>query len=70
MFITNKRINLPKFIEFDFVKFEVVTKFKLLGILIDNKLNFNAYIGQQCLEINKKLYAINRLFYLLYKVKL
>jgi hypothetical protein len=70
MFITNKRIILPKFIEFDFVKVEVVTKFKLLGILIDNKLNFNAYVGQQCLAINKKLYAINRLFYLPYKVKL
>ena len=46
MFITNKRINTPSFIKFDGVKVEVVSQFKLLGVLIDNKLNFNAYVAQ------------------------
>ena len=70
MFVTKKRIKLPSFIEFDSIKVEVVDKFKLLGVLLDNKLNFNAYVAQQCLSINKKLYSIKRLFYLPFNVKL
>ena len=70
MFITNKRVKTPAFVEFDSIKVEVVEKFRLLGVLIDNKLNFNAYVAQQCLAINRKLYAINRLFYLSFEVKL
>ncbi len=51
------------------MKVEVVSKFKLLGVLIDYKLNFKEYT-QQCLVINRKLYSINRFFYLPYEVKL
>ena len=41
-----------------------MSKFKLFGIIIANKLNFS----EQCLNIkkllNRKLYSIKRLFYL------
>ena len=40
MFCTNKRIKLPKEIIVDGVKVQVVESFKLLGVTIDNKLNF------------------------------
>ena len=70
MIITNKRINIPSYVEFDLVKVEIVDKFKLLGVLIDNKLHFNDYVNQQCISINKKLFAIRRLFYLSFEVKM
>ena len=43
MFITNERITLPKTIVIEDAEIEVVQKFKLLGVTIDNKLNFNNY---------------------------
>ena len=70
MVITNKRITVPNYVEFDSVKVEIIDKFKLLGVLIDNKLHFNDYVNQQCISINKKLFAIKRLFYLPFEVKM
>ena len=62
MFITNKRIKLPNEIYIDGVYVKVVDSFKLLGVIIDNKLN----LSEQCLNIKKlvniKLYSIKRLF--------
>ena len=71
MFITNKRIkqNLPKVIDIDGNQVKVVDTFKLLGITIDNKLNFNKYSCDLRLIINRKLYSIKRLFYLCTSVK-
>ena len=72
MFITNKRINkeLPTKIQVDNILVDVVTDFKLLGITIDNKLNFEKYTTQLRAIINRKLYSIKRIFYLNRAVKL
>jgi hypothetical protein len=72
MFITNKRINkeLPTKIQVDNISVDVVTDFKLLGITIDNKLNFEKYTTQLRAIINRKLYSIKRIFYLNRAVKL
>ena len=47
-----------------------MSQFKLLGVILDNKLNFNLYVAQQCLIINRKLFSIKRLFYLPQAIKL
>jgi len=70
MFISNKKITLPKEISIQDKKIEVVTSFKLLGITIDNKLNFNSYITQTRNIINRKLHSIKNIFYLPTAVKL
>ena len=70
MFITNKRIAPPDFVDFDNNRIMVVSKFKLLGVTIDDKLNFHSHVANTCLSINRKLYSINRLFYLPFNVKL
>ena len=41
MFFTNKRIKAPKEITMNGSKIEVLTTFKLLGVTLDNKLNFD-----------------------------
>ena len=41
MFVTNKNVaNLPDSIKIDNHQVKVATEFNLLGIMIDNKLNF------------------------------
>jgi hypothetical protein len=70
MFIFNKRLKFPKLIEFSGAMVDVVDTFKLLGLLIDCKLTFLPFVTQQCISINRKLYAIKRLFYLPYDTKL
>ena len=71
MFVTNKRnIYLPAHIIIDENNVEVVNCFKLLGITIDNKLTFQKYVSDIRNSINKRLYSINRLFYLSHKVRL
>ena len=71
MFITNKRIELPTSIDIgNNIMIEVVTKFKLLGIQIDNKLSFEQHVSDTCLKINRKLFSIKRIFYLSTSVKL
>jgi hypothetical protein len=71
MFVTSKRIKAPKVIEITtgvFVK--VVEQFKLLGVTIDNKLNFETYASMIKKSVNRKFYSIKRLFYLCQSVKL
>lgn len=58
MFVTNKQITLPPVIEFNNSQIEVVSSFKLLGVTINNKLNFAKYVGDVKKEANKKLYSI------------
>ena len=74
MFVTDRRVSIPTHIELDMmengVSIEVVDSFKLLGVIIDNKLNFNNHIAKLCLTINSKLFSINRLFYLCTSVKI
>lgn len=70
MIVTKKRnINIPSSIMINNIKINVVDKFKLLGIIIDNKLNFQDYLYELKMKINKRLYSIKRLFYLPKEVK-
>ncbi len=72
MFVTNKRTKnkLPKQIVINGVQVEVVESFKLLGVTIDNKLNFTKYTSDLRKIINRKLFSIKRLFYLSTSVKI
>jgi hypothetical protein len=70
MFVTNKRIKPPAEIEISGHKIKVVTEFKLLGVTIDNKLNFNKYISSIKIIVFKKMYSIKRLFHLCTAVRL
>jgi hypothetical protein len=70
MFVTNKRVTLPKTVILSGCQVEVVNSFKLLGVTIDNKLQFTDYVSLVCKSINTKLYSIKRLFYLATSVKI
>ena len=61
---------LPKSLKINDFEVEVVTEFKLLGITIDNSLNFDKYSTQLRGIINRKLYSIKRIFYLTRSVKI
>ena len=71
MFISSKRnTDFPTYIEIDGNSIEVVDKFKLLGVTINNRLNFVHYVHELRNSINKRIHSIKRLFYLSHKVKL
>jgi hypothetical protein len=79
MFITNKRVKLPKEItvgsklvndKSEDIKVSVVDMFKILGVTIDNKLNFVEHCSNLKKIVNKKLYSIKRLFFLCTSVKI
>ena len=64
MIVTRHRVVIPKSIFLNGVNKEVVSKFKLLGVTLDNKLIFSTYISSVCGRVNGVLYSIKRLFYL------
>jgi hypothetical protein len=76
MFVTNKRIKLPKEIAVckdingKDIQVSVVNNFKLLGVTIDNKLNFSDHVSNVKKIVNRKLFSIKRLFYLCTSVKI
>jgi hypothetical protein len=70
MVVTNKRITIPSEIVFGNDSIKVVDTFKLLGITIDNKLNFSKHIATVCRRANYTMYSIKRLFYLPLKTKI
>ena len=70
MFITNKRVILSNSITVDNLEVKAVNNFKLLGITLDSKLNFVDHASSLSLSINRKMFAIKRLFYLSYSVRL
>jgi len=70
MLITNKRTVLPKHLMVNKYKVEVVSSFRLLGVIIDNKLNFIEYARYIKTIVNRKLFSIKKLFYLATSVKL
>ena len=71
MFITNKQnITIPEFINISGNNVKVVTEFKLLGIIIDNKLNFKSNTAKIKRSINIRLYSIQKLFQLPLAVKI
>ena len=61
MFVTNRRLVLPKQIDYNSISIEVVDEFKLLGVLIDNKLHFKAHIDRVAISVNRKLFSIKKL---------
>ena len=78
MFVTNRRVKLPseisvkqlinnKTVE---VSVKVVNSFRLLGVTLDNKLNFSEHCSNLKKVINRKLFSIKRLFYLATSVKI
>ena len=54
MFITNKRVKLPSEIEVDCNLVKTVDNFKLIGINLDNKLNFSTHCSNLKRIINRK----------------
>ncbi len=70
MFVTNKRVMFPKEIIIKNVTIQVVDDFKLLGITLDNKLNFIKHSSLLKKIINRKLFSIKRLFFLATSVKI
>ena len=71
MFVTNKRgIVIPDSISINGNSVKTVNEFKLLGIVIDNKLNFLANTGELRRSTNQRLYSIQKLFYLSLSVKI
>ena len=55
---------------FLYKKIEVVSEFKLLGIVIDNKLSFSGYIKQLRATVFSKLFAIQKIFYLPFNINI
>ena len=54
MFITNKRVVVPDFLEIEDAKICTTKKFKLLGIHLDDKLQFIDHLANVCLSVNKR----------------
>lgn len=70
MFVTNKRIKPPKSILTNESIIEVVSRITILGVIVDNKLNFMEYAASLRLTVNKKLFSIKKIFYLSVAVKI
>jgi hypothetical protein len=79
MFVTNKRVKLPMEItvgtklvndKIEDIKVSVVNSFKILGVTIENKLNFVEHCSNLKKIVNLKLYSIKRLFFLCISVKI
>jgi hypothetical protein len=70
MFVTNKRIKPPTEIEMNGSTVAVVSKFKLLGVTLDNKLTFDLFTSELRKKILIKMYSIKKLFQLCYSVKM
>ena len=51
------------------LKSKLFQKFKLLGVTLDKKLNFNNYSNEIKILITRKMYSIKRLFFLSMSVK-
>jgi hypothetical protein len=69
MFINKTRNVTPSVIEIDNRRIEVVSSFRLLGVIIDDKLNFLNNCRELCNNVNKRLYSIKKIFYLPFSVK-
>ena len=70
MFIANSRAALPPTVSLNNVDVLVVKEFKLLGVTLDHKLNFDKHVAIMCRQINSKLFSIKRLFSLSTSVKM
>ena len=62
MIVTNQRLKHPKSICILENRIHVVNSFKLLGVEIDNRLNFSEFVHQTKKDVNKKLFSIKKYF--------
>jgi hypothetical protein len=60
----------PCFVDLLGNQVEVVTEFKLLGVTIDDKLTFEPHVKLLRAKVTQKLFAIKKIFYLSYSIKL
>jgi Reverse transcriptase (RNA-dependent DNA polymerase) len=49
---------------------EVVSEFKLLGVIIDKHLSFNAHVNDVKIRVNTRLYSIKKIYFLSERVKI
>jgi hypothetical protein len=73
MFVHNKAdlmINIDKITINSKIQIAIVDKFKLLGVVLDNKLGFSNTVAEIATKVNRKIHCIKRLFYLSTNVKL
>ena len=73
MIVTAKhknKLNIPTTIKIGTNDVSVTDEFKLLGVLIDNKLTFKQHVVNICKNVNRKLFSIKRLAYLPFSVRL
>jgi hypothetical protein len=63
-YITNKRVVIPKSISINNKTINVVDKFRLLGVLVDDKFKFDTCVTQQCLAINRRLFTVQKVILL------
>ena len=65
-----RKNSIPTFIKVGSNEVAFTDNFKLLGVLIDNKLTFKQHVTNTCINVNRKLISINRLAYLPFLVRL
>ncbi len=69
MYITKKRVVIPKEFVFKNITFGAVESFKLFGVTLDNKLSFVLHVSNMRKQILKRLNSIEKLFFLSYDEK-
>ena len=71
MILSDQKLNnKPNVFKINAEEVEIVKEFKLLGVLIDQSLNFSAHINSLRSNVNKKLFSIKKIFFLSKSVKL
>ena len=70
MFVTNKRTEKPKSVELNNCSIQVVDDFRLLGVTLDSKFSFVKHASLLVLSVNRKMFAIKRIFYLSHEVRI
>jgi hypothetical protein len=70
MITLRKKIKTPDAMVVDSIAIKVVNKFRLLGAELQSNLNFDSFASRICLQANRKMFSIKRLFFLSNNVKL
>ena len=70
MFISRQNLIFPFNINIQNDCVEVFENFRLLGCIIDNKLTFEKHVEQLVKNVNVKLFAIKKIFFLESSIKL
>ena len=54
-----RKISIPTFIKVGSNEVAVTDNFKLLCVLIDNKLTFKQHVTNTCINVNRQLFSIS-----------